>query len=190
MYEFYHQTVPTAVQKVTRRSLRNLYEAIPDTEGCIENINKDSGCGGWCCQIQNPQVMFSEFLLTWNQITHNWTKSQLIDLICRAISSYIDTKPTKGCVFWDSQTKLCGQHETRPFNCRTYAQVPEEDFKPRFEALKILYQDQPDADLRNQCGLVKTVGKKPTTADIDSWFAELTLIERDFGIRQSLINVS
>jgi Fe-S-cluster containining protein len=183
MYEFYSKTI----DKKTKRALRNLYEEIPETDGCMENIAKEGGCGAWCCEHQSPSLFYSEFMHAWLQV-EQWPKEKLASLMLRCIETYIYNKPTKGCVFWDKETKLCQIHHHRPFNCRTYGQVPEEDFKPRFERLKILYADNPDAVVKDQCNLVKS-SSPPTKNEMDAWFRELKFIEeRDVGIHVSLLN--
>lgn len=189
MYDFYHTPVSSDKDKRARRALKNLYSSIPDTEGCQSNIEKgESGCGAWCCSIQSPQVMFAEFMQTWSYVKDNWDIVDIRKIIIKAISVYLDGKITKGCVFWDRNTKYCLQHKTRAFNCRIYAQIPDEDFKPRFERLKVIYQDEPNAQFRYQCNLVTSVGKPPTVDDINEWFRELNYIEKDFGIPEHLIN--
>jgi Fe-S-cluster containining protein len=187
MYEFYRQPLTETIKQRTRKALKNLYSDIPETDGCMENIAKENGCGAWCCESQNPQLMYAEFLSTWNHVINSWGKERVVNLILRAIQTYLDGKITKGCIFWDKETKLCEQHQTRPFNCRTYAQVPEEDFKPRYEALKILYSDSPDVDLRPQCSLVKS-RRQPTSEQMNEWFRELSIIEIECGIAPHLLN--
>lgn len=184
MYEYYDQKVEPKVWKRAKETLKDIYADIPETEGCMENIAKENGCAAWCCEHQNPSVFFSEFSYTWNKITGTWTKAQQADLFIRAVRAYFDKGTAKGCIFWDTESKLCQQHETRPYNCRLYGQTPEEDFKPRYERLKVLY---PEADIRPQCGLVKSANP-PTKAQIDGWFNEIRLVELDMGIHPSLHN--
>ncbi len=134
------------------------------------------------CEHQNPSVFYSEFLLSWGKISGSWTKKAKADLVVRALRNYFNPSVSKGCVFWDKTTKLCQQHETRPYNCRIYGQRPEEEFKPRYEKLKVLY---PEADVRNQCDLVKSP-KPPTKAEIDEWFNQVRYCEHDVGVHHSL----
>lgn len=180
MYEFYQIKYSAQDLKQSRKDLNRLYDAIPETDGCMENISKENGCGAWCCEQQSPQAMFVEFQNTWNTISNQWSKEKFSILLLRAIRVYLDAKTSNGCIFWDKDTKLCQQHSTRPFNCRSYGQVPDEDFKPRYERLKILYQDKPDAVIKEQCGLCTTLGAKPTSKDMSNWFAELKQLEKDF----------
>jgi Fe-S-cluster containining protein len=185
MYEHYQTPIPQNVLKAARKDLRNIYNDVPETEGCMESL---PSCGAWCCQHQSPSLFYSEFLNTYWAINHQWSKKQLSDLFIRAVRSYIAGKATKGCIFWDRDSKKCMQHETRPFNCRTYGQVPEEDFRPRFERLKVLYAERPDAFLKEQCGLVKTVGTPPTSRQMNDWFEEIKLVEQDIGITRGLMH--
>ena len=176
MYEFYHIGVSEKTLKQSRKDIHNIYDSISETEGCIENLPT---CGAWCCEHQNPSVLYSEWLNTYWRISRDWSRANLSDLFLRAVSTYIDANPTKGCVFWDKDSKHCMQHYTRPYNCRTYGQVPEEDFKPRYERLKVLYADKPGAVIKDQCSLVKSSGKKPTVKDMTEWFEQLKIIEHD-----------
>lgn len=182
MYEFYSKPLDPNAWKRAKDTLKSIYNDIPETEGCMENIAKEGGCGAWCCQSQNPSVFFSEFLLTWGRVSGNWTKAQKAELIIRCLRNYFDKTTSKGCVFWNSGTKLCQQHESRPYNCRVYGQTPEEDFKPRYEKLKVLY---PDADIREQCSLVKSPAP-PTKEQINKWFNEIRFVEHDCGVHHTL----
>jgi len=169
-----------------QKSLEYLYKKIPDTKGCMEYISKPAskgGCGAWCCKLQNPQVLYSEFLLTWNHITHNWSDEKIGELIRRSLENYMQDSYVKGCVFWSRETKLCGQHETRPFNCRIYGITPEEEWKPRYERLKVIYPDT-----KPQCGLVSTTdGSEFTKKKSDAIWREVKQVEQMIGIRPELI---
>ena len=187
-YSFYKEEIDGDVLKKSRKDLKNLYSSIPETSGCMENIAKENGCGAKCCEYQNPQVMYVEFLNTWNYVIHNWKKDQVVDIVIKSMRMYLENKPTKGCVFWDSKTKLCTQHQSRPYNCRVYSQTPEEEFKPRYERLKVLYEKNPDAIIMDQCKLTSTIGNKPTVDGLNDIFRELNSIEQDIGIPVSLIH--
>ena len=182
MYDFYDAPISNDTQKRLRHNLKALYESIPETEGCLENIAKEDGCGSKCCEYQNPSVFYIEFLNTWNTVKTTWSKKQIISLIVKSIRNYLNTNLSKGCVFWEKETKKCLQHKTRPYNCRTYCQVPDEEFKPRYERLKVLYDSSPGSVLLDQCKLAKTVGIPPTAEEMTNWFAELQLLERDIGV--------
>jgi len=173
--------------KSSRERLEEIYKSIPATKGCMENNSiseMKGGCGSWCCKLQNPQVLYSEFLNSWNAISHSWNDSRFEDLINRCLRKYLFPNSDKGCVFLDKETNLCSQHETRPFNCRVYGITPEEEFKPRYERLKIIY---PDA--RNQCNLVTTVDGNPVTQqDTEKWWLEINAVEMGIGIKKETIN--
>ena len=174
------------------KSLKEVYKKIPDTIGCMDHINKpkeEGGCGGWCCKLQCPQVLYVEFLRTWHHILSNWSLEEISDLIERCIRNYLSDIPMKGCVFWDTETKLCKQHETRPYNCYTYGIIPEEEFRPRYERLKKEYADRPDVTVYDQCNLIETVTSEPLTVkQTDKWWAELIDIEKSIGIKKQFIN--
>lgn len=182
MYDFYKVNIDPDVAQSSRKRLKALYSQIPETTGCMSNIAKADGCGAWCCEHQNPQVMYVEFLNTWHNILKNEPTVKVAQLVIKAVRSYLSEIPTKGCMMWDKKTKQCTIHHTRPMNCRLYGQVPEEEFKPRYERLKVLYQNVTNAVIRDQCGLVESNGIKPTKEATDRWQAELEKIEHSIGI--------
>ena len=188
MYEYYKSPPTASVQKKLRKQLKLIYEAIPETSGCMENISKDGGCGAWCCEEQSPSVMYTEFLNTMNAIEHTWKENNIIALVERCVIAYFNNNPTKGCVFWNAENNQCLQHSSRPFNCRVYGQTPDEEFKPRYDRLRVLYAHVPNATIREQCNLVKTVGKTPTVDDTAAWFNDLRMSEMDSGIRREDIH--
>lgn len=172
--------------------LKKIYKEIPSTKGCMDHINlppEQGGCGGWCCQIQAPSLLYVEFLHAWNHILENWIDDDIVNLIEYSISYYIMNPVVKGCIMWDKETKLCRIHEHRPYACRCYGITPDEEFKPRYERLKILYQDTPGAVIRDQCHLVKTEdGTKVTKYMMDDWWEKITQIEQDIGIKKEYIH--
>jgi len=174
-------------EKEARVSLNVLYSKIPDTKGCMEHIGKpesEGGCGAWCCRMQTPQVLYSEFLNTWKNVTSSFSDGDFESLIERCLRKYLYPNEDKGCVFLNKETNMCAQHETRPFNCRVYGIIPEEEFKPRYERLKVIYPD-----IREQCNLVSTVdGRKVTKKDTDNWWLELKSIEMKMGVKPDLVS--
>ena len=98
-------------------SLNILYNKIPKTKGCLENIVKENGCKAWCCHSQNPQVLYVEFLNTWNTVIKTWNDERLESLIEKCLRKYLFPDNDKGCIFIDPDTHKCVQHESRPFNC-------------------------------------------------------------------------
>jgi len=169
-------------------AINAVYRELPDTQGCMEHINKrteQGGCGGWCCRLQNPHVLFVEFLNTWEYILKKWEWQSIHDLIERAIRNYLSQSVIKGCIFWDQNTKLCGCHTVRPYNCRIYGIVPEEEIKPRIEQLRVLYQDPNGHFIKDQCSLVSTVDGKPvTTSMTNNWWKKMTEAEESIGIKK------
>jgi Fe-S-cluster containining protein len=186
MYEYYDNN--NVNFKQSRKDLKNIYLDIPETEGCMENISKSGGCGAICCQFQSPSLFYSEFMNVWINISNHWKKEQIVDIIAKAIEATISGITTKGCIFWDKDTKMCTTHNERPFNCRVYSQLPDEEFKPKYERLKILYQNDNTATLLEQCNLTKTVGNKPTTEDIELWFQRIKKVEEDLKVPKTEIN--
>jgi Fe-S-cluster containining protein len=164
-----------------REKLRDLYKKMPSTKGCLENNSKpesEGGCGSWCCEQQSPSVWYVEFLNAWNNITQNWTDEQVVGLIERSLRNYLFPNKTRGCVFWDKESKLCQHHNVRPYNCRIYGIEPEEEFNDRLVRLKVIY---PNA--KNQCNLVSTENGQPVTSKhIKQWWASLKGIEVSIGV--------
>ena len=169
--------------------LNVLYEQIPDTKGCMENINKEDGCGAWCCLHQQPSVLASEFSLTLQYMFSNYTISKIIDLIEASLRNYLSNQLGKGCVFWNKETKLCDQHESRPLACYSYGITPDEEFNARLKSLRELYDDPNGEYFKDQCPLVSTVdGSEVTTDDTDTWWKKLKEVEREFGTEEKYIN--
>ena len=126
-FEFY-KTIRLSQNKKVSSSfskLHNVYNSIPETTGCMENINiKGGGCKARCCLIQTPQFLYSEFLLIWDYISRNWDDDKICDLFERCMLNAVDTLPSKGCVFFDEDTCLCLCHKKRGLNCRIYGITP------------------------------------------------------------------
>lgn len=167
------------------KKINEVYDKIPETTGCMKYIEmpkEEGGCGGKCCLHQNPSVLYIEFMNTWKYVMNNFSMNEITDLIERALRNYLSDAPTKGCVFFDKEKRICTQHKTRPYNCRLYSQIPEEEFKPRYEALKVLQQKDMRTVVMPQCDLTETEGDKPTKEQSDAWWEELNQIEHECGI--------
>jgi len=168
--------------------LGDLYKKIPDTTGCIENINSGKSCNSWCCKNQSPQVLYCEFLSAWNFILKNWEFEDILTIIERSLKNYLNDSPTKGCIFRNYDTKLCNIHKKRCFNCRIYAITPDSEFNDRLARLRELYKDNEKVFFREQCDLVKTVNdEKVEDEDTDKWWEELCKIEKIIGVKKELI---
>ena len=168
--------------------LKETYKKIPDTKGCLDNICKNGGCNGWCCMIQTPQLLYSEFLLIWDFISKNLDDDLICDLFNICMMNAINEVPSKGCVFFDIDKKLCKIHDIRPYNCRIYGITPSEEFNPRYEKIKNEYKTIIGAIIKPQCDLISTVdGKNITTEDTSRWWKELLDAERMMGIPENLI---
>lgn len=165
-----------------KKQLKGLYSSIPETQGCAEHIGN---CRAWCCEVQNPQFLYVEFLNVWDHVQNTTSYDTFIEFIAKCMRTYMDTSITKGCVLFDSVSRKCTCHSVRPFNCRMYGQIPRDEFQSRYEKLKVLY---PDVDYRNQCDLVKTVGAPVTKAESDRWFKELNEIEAKAVVDKKMIH--
>jgi Fe-S-cluster containining protein len=189
-FEFY-KTVRLSKNEKTQKAfskLHDIYNGIPDTKGCLDNISLEGGCNGWCCKIQTPQLLYSEFLLIWDFISKNWDDEVLCDLFEKCMRNAINDIPSKGCVFFDDKENLCRVHKIRPYNCRIYGITPPEEFNPRYEKLKEEYKTIIGANIKPQCELVSTVDNvEITTKQTDDWWNELAGVERMIGIPMSLV---
>lgn len=167
--------------KESRKYLKWIYDQMPGTKGCLENIAKDpkdGGCEAWCCSSQFPSAWYVEFLYSWNYVIKNWNNDKIISLIERSLRNYLFASKTRGCVFWDKTTKQCSQHESRGYNCRVYGVEPEEEFNDRLVRLKVIYPN-----LKSQCNLVSTEdGKIVTKEDTKKWWNRLQSIENSIGV--------
>ena len=176
-FEFY-KTIRLSKNEKTQRAflkLRSIYGSIPGTKGCLENINCGGGCNGWCCKIQTPQLLYSEFLFIWNFVSKNWDDEVLCDLFEKCMRNAINDIPSKGCVFFDDKENLCRIHKVRPYNCRIYGITPDEEFNPRYEKLKEEYKTIIGALIKPQCKLVSTEdGSEITTKNTDECIGKFT----------------
>ena len=136
------------------------------------------------CKLMNPSVLYIEFLNSWNHVVSNWPDKKIGDLIEKSLRNYLFDQKIKGCVFFDNESNMCSHHDHRPYSCRAYGIVPDEEFKPRYERLKVIYPDVP-----YQCNLVETEdGSKVTTKDTDFWWKEVLQAEKAIGIKNEYIN--
>lgn len=189
-FEFY-KTVRLSKSKKVQKAfpkLHNIYNSIPNTKGCLDNISKGGGCNAWCCKIQTPQLLYSEFLLIWNFISKNWNDEEICDLFEECMMNAINEIPSKGCVFFDKEENLCRVHKHRPYNCRIYGITPDEEFNPRYERLKEEYKTILGATIKPQCKLVSTTDdSKVTVKNTDDWWNDIAGVERMIGIPMKLV---
>ena len=189
-FEFY-KTIRIADNKKVKESflkLHAIYKTIPGTKGCLDNIGGEGGCGAWCCKIQTPQLLYSEFLLIWEYISKEWGDDKIYNLLKRCMLNAINHIPSKGCVFFDEETNLCQIHEIRPYNCRIYGITSDEEFGPRYERLKKEYEEIIGAVIKPQCNLVSTIDETEVTmSNTDEWWNKLTVVERSIGIPMELV---
>lgn len=188
-FDFYKKIKANNLKVKKRISkLHDVYKAIPDTKGCMENINAEGGCRGWCCKCQSPQLLYSEFLLIWNHISKELSNEEFLNIMEKALLNAVDDKLSKGCIFFDDSTYLCKIHKVRPMNCIIYGITPEEEFNERFEKLKKEYEERGE-ELHPQCSLISTVnGEEITTKSINKWWQDIAKIESKIGIRENKIN--
>lgn len=187
MYEFYTDIrVGSEKSKKCTSFLNGLYSQISTTKGCMENLNN---CGAWCCCIQTPQFLYSEFLNVWYYVSRNFSEFDGLKLIEKCMMNAVDTRLNKKCVFFDEEKKMCSIHKVRPYNCRIYGIIPEEEFKNRYEKLKDEYKNNPLSVIKQQCDLVSTNNDDIVTIeDTNKWWKKLEEIEHKLGIPRKFIN--
>lgn len=188
VFEFY-KTIKADKAKKTFAALNKIYQKIPATTGCLENINLEEGCGGWCCSQQSPQLLYIEFLYAWQDIINTWGIKDIAVVIEAAMHNYVMGLATKGCIFFDKEKKTCKIHKMRSFNCRIYAITPDEEFRPRYERMKEMYKDVLGAVIKEQCDLVSTCnGQKVTVFNTNNWWKDISKLEAQIGIPEENIN--
>ncbi len=170
-------------------NLNNFYNKIHDPNMCKKHINTDGpSCKAWCCRLQTPQLLYSEFLLLWNFVSKNWDDDEVCDLFEKCMSNAVDPLPSKGCVFFDDNTCMCKIHKVRPYNCRIYGITPNEEFEPRYQRLKEEYKSISGAVIKPQCSLVSPVDDvEVTKEETDAWWDKLVEIEKSIGIPKDMI---
>jgi Fe-S-cluster containining protein len=188
-FDFYsHDRIKENSEQAFRR-IRRVHNKIPDTRGCMENINKEGGCGAWCCLLQNPQVLYSEFLYTWKYIVKEFSVDEIINVIERAIRNYIAGDVIKGCMFFNKESRMCTVHPARPYACRYYGITPKGEFEKRLAATKKQFPDAEEGEIRDQCGLVSTLnGRKVRQKEMDKNWTTLINVEKFLGIPEKQIN--
>jgi hypothetical protein len=171
------QNIDMSIINEVCQRLNRLYSKIPETEGCQENLDK---CTGRCCRLQTPSITFCEFLNFWKYILKNWEYDDIIILIQKSVDRYLNADIKNGCVLFDEKTYLCKCHETRSFNCRSYAITPDEEFEERKKHLEEYAKNsKKEIKILDQCNLVRLInGSKLTTKDMDEYFEELMDIEK------------
>lgn len=189
-YEFYQKIkVPEAKDKIIFAKLDGIYKHMPETKGCIENINKEEGCKGWCCSEQSPQLLYSEFLNIYDFISKKMSNKQFLNIIEKAMNNSIMGNTNKGCIFFNEETKMCDIHQKRSFNCRIYGITPDEMFNSRYEKIQKQYEEIEGAFFYKQCNKVFTInGEEITSYDINKWWESLVQIENILGIPENKIN--
>ncbi len=190
-FEFY-KIIRLANNKKVRGSfskLYNIYNLIPETKGCMDNIcKKKNRCNSWCCRIQTPQLLYSEFLLIWDYISKNWNDDEVLDLLEKSMLNAVNEIPSKGCVFFNGENNLCKIHKKRSLNCRIYGITPDEEFNPRYEKIKKEYSNIIGAVIKPQCELVSTIDEnKISVKDTKNWWNKIVKVERSIGIPKKMV---
>jgi Fe-S-cluster containining protein len=167
IFDFY-QNIKCGRKKVISSfsKLSNVYNHLPKTTGCTENISKCNGCGGWCCRYQSPQLLYVEFLHIWKNVLKYLEINEIVDIIERSLYNYIEGDTTKGCIFLNKENSYCKIYKYRPFNCRTYGMIPNEEFNKNKEKVKEKMKGILGLVIKDQCDLVKIEDGKELTSDI------------------------
>lgn len=162
-------------------ALNVLYNGMPATSGCetCKDVNGDNAF--WCCKTQNPSLYYVEFLQVLKKIGE-WKNDKKVDLILRAVKNYLDNGLSKGCVFFDGE---CTIYSDRPFACRMYGVISEENWNKRWETLKKRQGDSFEA--QPQCSLVSS--EEEITPEMEGkWFLHARKSEERIGIASDAID--
>lgn len=191
MYEFY-KTIGIDKAKQYFKALESVYKDMPDTKGCLEHIDKsvkDGGCGGWCCYCQTPQIFYIEFLYCFEYIQKNMSDDDLLDIIEKSMLNAVKGETTKGCIFFDDETKMCKVHQGRSFNCRFYGITPDEEFNRRWSNVTKRMIGMSNTYVKKQCELVSTAdGSEVSVEDSNKWWGRIYQLESQLGIKEENIN--
>ena len=188
MYGIEDFNLESALEKFRGSSdkLSDIYASLPDTVGCMVSIeDRENSCGAWCCEEQSPSVWFCEFLNTLTSFMLRMNPKDFAQLIELCLKKYLLIDKSGGCVFWDSDTKLCSQHKTRPINCYFYGVTPQEEFTPRYERLKVI-----NNKTKPQCNRISLQdGSSYMPAGvIDDSFSSVKEIEKEMGVPPHFLN--
>tara|TARA_Y100000034_G_C6894497_1_gene412131 strand:- start:2023 stop:2760 length:738 start_codon:yes stop_codon:yes gene_type:complete len=168
--------------------LQSVYDSLPRTVGCMDSIKKkEDSCGAWCCEEQSPSVWFVELLNAFEKFVFKMDIECFTKLIELCLKKYLLVDKGGGCVFWDRDTKMCLHHESRPVNCYFYGVTPQEEFKPRYERLKVL-----NNSIRPQCGLIKLEDGSSfmSRKAIDDSFNKIKQLEEKIGVPKDMLSDS
>lgn len=181
----YNSTKNNEIWKEIFNNIKDNYSKIPETKGCMKWIDDSkNSCNAWCCSDQHPHLLYSEFRYVWDNVIKQLNKEMFLALIERSLNAYLFKEKRKACVLWDKDSKFCSAHEHRPYNCRVYGVIPDEEFKPRYEKLKVIYPES-----RYQCNLITTIDNKTISKEqIDLWWKNAVEIEKKSGIHHGNIH--
>lgn len=139
-------------------NIKELFSTLPETT-CGHKTE--------CCRAGCPNMYYSEYLALRVEHIEKMDKIKRVDLLLECLRRYLkeqnilDPKP---CPLLDGN--MCSTYEARPYRCRTYGLIPDEEYNKMVDAVssdfKILKEKIP---LCNQCNLVKIkpeyLGKYP-----------------------------
>jgi hypothetical protein len=161
-------------------SLNVLFSGMPTTSGCEKCVEANGENAFWCCKTQSPSMYYVEFLNVYNEVK-KWPVAKQQALISRSIRNYLDDSVSKGCVFY---VDGCLCYSQRPFICRSYGVIPQENWDKRWESLKDNMGDQFNA--LPQCNLVAS--STPISAVMENrWFEHTKKCEGRLGVSSDSI---
>jgi Fe-S-cluster containining protein len=179
----------TKVDKSIKK-LNNIYSELPETKGCLENINKEPGCGAYCCKIQYPTMQLIEWLNLWRYVNKEWSNEEFFEILEKALRLFFSNRVIKPCLFFDDKKKICKVHKKRPFMCRAYGLMPHEGFNARVEQLREYYKDDLEAVFKDQCDLVETVTGESeiSQAQLKNFISRIDELEKEIGIDSKMMS--
>jgi intein/homing endonuclease len=115
IFEFY-KTIRLSSSKEIYEAfprLNNIYNSIPETIGCLDNISKKGGCNGWCCCLPETRIFTEKGLLPIKNLKEGdrvYTKSGQFRKITNVMSRNIneDIVVIKSC--YGREMKLTKDH--------------------------------------------------------------------------------
>ena len=163
-------------------SLNVLYDGMPGTSGCEKCAEVNGENVDWCCKTQNPSMYYAEFLKVFKEVGETWSESKKRELMLRAVKTYLDNSLSKGCVFYNEG---CTVYSVRPFACRMYGVIPQDNWDQRWKTLKERQGDSFEA--KPQCPMV-SAETEITPSMEDKWFEHTRECEKRIGIAPETIN--
>jgi len=174
-----YDTVSPLVMKLAK-----IYSRVPETKCCGSGV---------CCKTGCPHMYYSEFLNLWLDV-EEMDSQYRAEVIFRSLKNYLDESVVKPCPLYcegaDGRIKGCLCYERRPYNCRFYGVIPDEEYEKRVDGFEKTFgrKAMKKNPLRTQCQDVEiTDGCLVNPGYIDDIADEIETLDIELGIRQTLV---